>query len=93
MPVLREVPDSFREPPNFKTAPRLKALVADTVLYISGQLPEERLVSAYYWKKISRQKYEGSRKLPEHCLCCGVALSRPLLSSARGSAAEQQQKF
>ena len=91
---LREVPDSFREPPNFKTAPRLKALVADTVLYISGQLPEERLVSAYYWKKGLRGKNMKARGNYLSIVYVVVWLFHaPCFRQLTGSAAEQQQKF
>ena len=37
---LREVPESFLPPENSKLTPMMKAFVSDTLLHISGQLPE-----------------------------------------------------
>ena len=58
---LREVPDSFRQSPSLKNAPPLNALVADTILHLSGRLPEASAVSAFEWKKSSRQKNRSAQ--------------------------------
>ena len=44
---LREVPESFLPPENSKLTPMMKGFVSDTLLHISGQLPEAAVVQSF----------------------------------------------
>ena len=52
---MREVPESFLPPLNEKLVPIMNAFVADTIMHISGQLPEANAVHLFDFRtKISK---------------------------------------
>ena len=57
---MREVPESFLPPLNEKLVPIMNAFVADTIMHISGQLPEANAVHLFDFRTVKSSMTSGA---------------------------------